>query len=118
MQSWPPSLTDHGWVGLGKVIMKRDEENKEDQEDETAPLLGGGAPCHYTREQEDDQQSLTRSGLLGWLLAVLSGILFTSNNFLVKYYTIEAVEMLMVRSSLQTLLMAVVIGNIQRNSPS
>ena len=118
MQSWPPSLTDHGWVGLGKVIMKRDEEKEEEQGDETAPLLGGGARCHYTREQEDDQQSLTRSGLLGWLLAVLSGILFTSNNFLVKYYTIEAVEMLMVRSSLQTLLMAVVIGNIQRYSPS
>ena len=69
--------------------MKREEE-------ETAPLLASGAPCQYTEEQEEQeeqeqqegqenvQQSLTRSWLLGWLLAVLSGILFTSNNFLVK----------------------------------
>ena len=72
---------------------------KRDEEEETAPLLVSGAPCQYTEEQEEQeqqeqqeeqegqenvQQSLTRSWLLGWLLAVLSGILFTSNNFLVK----------------------------------
>ena len=76
--------------------MKRKEE---DEKEETAPLLASGAPCQYTEEQEQQedqeqqeqqeeqenvQQSLTRSWLLGWLLAVLSGILFTSNNFLVK----------------------------------
>jgi len=47
--------------------------------------------------------------VLGWCLAVLSGILFTANNFFVKYFTIDAIEMLMVRSSLQTALMALVI---------
>lgn len=47
--------------------------------------------------------------VLGWCLAVLSGILFTANNFFVKYFTIDAIEMLMVRSSLQTVLMALVI---------
>ena len=70
---------------------------REDEKEETAPLLASGAPCQYTEEQEQQeeqeeeqegqenvQQSLTRSWLLGWLLAVLSGILFTSNNFLVK----------------------------------
>ena len=59
---------------------------------------------------EDQTQLRSRSWLLGWVLAILSGILFTANNFLVKYYTIEAVEMLLVRSCLQTILMALVIG--------
>ena len=55
------------------------------------------------------EQGRTRSWLLGWILAILSGILFTANNFLVKYYTIEAVDMLLVRSGLQTVLMAFII---------
>ena len=54
----------------------------------------------------------SNSWLLGSLLAILSGILFTANNFLVKYYTIEAVDMLMVRSCLQTILTALVISKI------
>ena len=35
--------------------------------------------------------------------------MFTSNNFFVKYYDIDALEMLLVRSALQTILMAVII---------
>ena len=61
--------------------------------------------------QEADSPRLSRSPLVGWLLAVLSGLLFTGNNFLVKYYSIGATDMLLVRSTLQTLLMAVIIGN-------
>ena len=61
---------------------------------------------------DDDTPRLSRSPLAGWLLAVISGLLFTGNNFLVKYYTIAATDMLLVRSVLQTLLMAVIIGNI------
>ena len=61
--------------------------------------------------QDDDTPRLSRSPLVGWLLAVISGILFTGNNFLVKYYTIRATDMLLVRSAMQTLLMAVIIGN-------
>ena len=50
-----------------------------------------------------------RRGLFGWFLAILSGVLFTSNNFFVKYYDIDALEMLLVRSALQTILMAIII---------
>ena len=50
-----------------------------------------------------------RDWLLGGFLAVLSGILFTGGNFFVKFFTIDAIEMLMVRSLIQTSLMAVVI---------
>ena len=50
-----------------------------------------------------------RRGLFGWVLAILSGIMFTSNNFFVKYYDIDALEMLLVRSALQTILMTVII---------
>ena len=60
---------------------------------------------------EEDTPRLSRSPLVGWLLAVISGLLFTGNNFLVKYYTIAATDMLLIRSALQTLLMAVIIGN-------
>ena len=35
--------------------------------------------------------------------------MFTSNNFFVKYYDIDALEMLLVRSALQTILMAIII---------
>ena len=42
-------------------------------------------------------------------MAILSGVLFTSNNFFVKYYDIDALEMLLVRSALQTILMAIII---------
>ena len=60
--------------------------------------------------QEETSPRTSSRWLLGWLLAILSGILFTANNFLVKYYTIEAVDMLLVRSGLQTVLLALVIG--------
>ena len=59
--------------------------------------------------QEETSPRTSSRWLLGWLLAILSGILFTANNFLVKYYTIEAVDMLLVRSGLQTVLMAFII---------
>ena len=68
--------------------------------------------------QDEDTPRLSRSPLVGWLLAVISGILFTGNNFLVKYYTIRATDMLLVRSAMQTLLMAVIIGNNTRSPPS
>ena len=67
--------------------------------------------------QDEDTPRLSRSPLVGWLLAVLSGILFTGNNFLVKYYTIGATEMLLVRSALQTILMALIIGKNTRYCP-
>ena len=66
--------------------------------------------------EEDDRPRLSRSPLVGWLLAVLSGLLFTGNNFLVKFYTIGATDMLLVRSAMQTLLMAVIIGNNNNNT--
>ena len=80
-----------------------------EREEERTPLLGGGTPC-LNPEEENVQSHPPRPWLLGSLLAVLSGILFTANNFLVKYYTIEAVDMLMVRSCLQTLLTALLIS--------
>ena len=81
-----------------------------EREEERAPLLDGAAPCHYTEENVRPQPPHSKPWLLGSFLAIFSGILFTANNFLVKYYTIEAVDMLMVRSCLQTILTALVIS--------
>jgi len=47
---------------------------------------------------------------LGWFLAIVSGILFTTNNFFVKYLSMSAVEMLFVRSSLQTVVLGLVLS--------
>ena len=52
---------------------------------------------------------MRRNGSLGWFLAIFSGILFTATNFFVKYFSIDAIEMLLVRSVLQTVLMALII---------
>jgi len=46
---------------------------------------------------------------LGWFLAIISGMLFTACNFFVKYFSIDAIEILMVRSLLQAGIMAFVI---------
>ena len=62
---------------------------------------------------EEERPSVSRSWLVGWTLAVLSGILFTANNFLVKYYTLDAVDMLLARSALQTIIMALIISNLE-----
>ena len=95
----------------------------EDKKRPLMPRVRSNSVAVYTEEEdvvftsygpvvvEDQTQHRSRSWLLGWVLAILSGVLFTANNFLVKYYTIEAVEMLLVRSCLQTILMALVIGN-------
>ena len=86
------------------------------------PRLRSNSLSVNMREQEEEAvftsygpvvvEDHSNSWLLGSLLAILSGILFTANNFLVKYYTIEAVDMLMVRSCLQTILTALVISKI------
>jgi len=48
-----------------------------------------------------------RDWMLGWFLAIISGILFTANNFFVKYLNVDALEMLLIRSGLQTVLIMV-----------
>jgi len=59
--------------------------------------------------------SLARSDwLLGWFLAIISGILFTANNFFVKYLSVDAIEMLLMRSGMQTVLLGVVLMTTTR----
>ena len=48
-------------------------------------------------------------GALGWVLAVLSGVLFTTNNFYVQYLTLDPGEMLLVRSGLQVVTLLVIL---------
>ena len=52
--------------------------------------------------------------LLGWFLAIISGILFTANNFFVKYLNVDAIEMLLIRSGLQTIILGVMILSTTR----
>ena len=52
--------------------------------------------------------------MLGWFLAIISGILFTANNFFVKYLSVDAIEMLLMRSGMQTVLLGVVLMTTTR----
>ena len=60
---------------------------------------------------DDDSSCISRvavqrwSSQIGIALAVLSGFLFTANNFLVQYFAIGALEMLLVRSVVQVNMM-------------
>jgi len=78
-------------------------------EEEDVVFTSYGPVVIQDEQQEERPVRVSRSWLVGWLLAVISGVLFTANNFLVKYYSIDAVDMLLARSALQTVIMALVI---------
>lgn len=60
-------------------------------------------------------KNISHDWALGWFLAIVSGVLFTTNNFFVKYLSMDAVEMLLVRSAMQTVVLGLVISS---SSPS
>lgn len=61
------------------------------------------------------EEDLARTDwLLGWFLAIISGVLFTANNFFVKYLSVDAIEMLLMRSAMQTVLLGIVIMTTTR----
>ena len=57
--------------------------------------------------QHEGQDSINvqviRSWRVGLFLALASGILFTSTNFMIQYFEVEALEILLVRSIFQVL---------------
>ncbi|XP_023321638.1 uncharacterized protein LOC111696300 [Eurytemora carolleeae] len=57
----------------------------------------------------DHAPSSNLDWLLGWFLAIISGVLFTANNFFVKYLSLEALEMLTIRSSMQTIVILITL---------
>jgi len=62
-----------------------------------------------------DAPTRNRDWILGWFLAIISGVLFTANNFFVKFLNIDALEMLLIRSGMQTLL--ILAGIISTRTP-
>ena len=47
---------------------------------------------------------------VGWFLAIVSGLLFTANNFFVKLLKMDAAEVLLVRSALKTVVLGLVLS--------
>ena len=47
---------------------------------------------------------------VGWFLAIISGLLFTTNNFFVKLLKMDAAEVLLVRSALKTIVLGLVLS--------
>ena len=55
-----------------------------------------------------------REWRLGLALAVISGLLHTATNFFVQYFGVNAVEVLLVRSVVQTLVLGIIAGTSER----
>jgi len=55
---------------------------------------------------------------LGLFLAGLSGVLFTANNFFVKFFTVDPLEMLLVRSALQAFLIGASLSVSRKSTPT
>ena len=47
---------------------------------------------------------------VGWFLAIVSGLLFTTNNFFVKLLEMDAAEVLLVRSALKTVVLGLLLS--------
>jgi len=47
---------------------------------------------------------------VGWFLAIISGLLFTTNNFFVKLLEMDAAEVLLVRSALKTVVLGLLLS--------
>lgn len=55
---------------------------------------------------------------LGLFLAGLSGVLFTANNFFVKFFSVDPIEMLLVRSALQAFLVGAGLSCVHQKGSS
>ena len=83
---------------------------------ETEPLLptiNFRANYGYSNISGDSEtvEECNRKWRIGICLAVLSGVLFTATNFLIQYYDVNAFEILMVRSVLQTVILGLIVFN-------
>ena len=61
----------------------------------------------YTEIGENDTSR--RSWKIGLIMAILSGVLCTASNFFVQYFQVDAIEMLLVRSGLQSIVLGAVV---------
>ena len=55
---------------------------------------------------------------IGFVLALISGVLFTGNNFLVQYLEVNAAEMLIVRSITQSLVLGLIVASLDHRDIS
>ena len=65
----------------------------------------------------DNNTSSSTSGLkwqLGLFLSMLSGLLFTANNFLIQFFKIEALEVLFVRSVVQSFILGLTTLSLRK----
>ena len=57
---------------------------------------------------------LTTGAVWGGTLALVSGVLFTVNNFIIKFYALDATKMLLVRCTLQTIIFGLIVTTSNR----
>ena len=62
--------------------------------------------CNSASRQARDNNHMP----VGWFLAIVSGLLFTTNNFFVKLLEMDAAEVLLVRSVLKTVVLGLLLS--------
>ena len=72
-----------------------------DEEGSEADLYENLDDVDILTRRESLTVQLRKSWRLGLFLALLSGVLFTGNNFLIQYFQVEPFEILLVRSLFQ-----------------
>ena len=75
----------------------------EDGEDVTSTSFG---PVVVASRQPRNNNHMP----VGWFLAIVSGLLFTTNNFFVKLLEMDAAEVLLVRSALKTVVLGLLLS--------
>ncbi|TRY71642.1 hypothetical protein TCAL_03122 [Tigriopus californicus] len=73
---------------------------------ESTPLLAGLAISNPDIDGVQRQE-----WKLGLALAGISGVLFTANNFLIQYFEVDSLEMLLVRSVVQVVVLGIIVAS-------
>jgi drug/metabolite transporter (DMT)-like permease len=93
-------------------LIAKPEENNKTPLLTVAPLPVIAASDSLTDIQRDLQNNRRSEWRSGLVLAVISGILFTGNNFFIQYFEVNGLEILLVRSVIQSIIMGVILTNI------
>ena len=100
-----------------KEIMAKIENDKHEivchvsSETGITAILSNNEIClsGYVEIEDSEIKTSRRSWKIGLTLAIISGVLCTASNFFVQYFNVDAIEMLLVRSGLQSIVLGVVV---------
>ena len=72
-------------------------------------------PTSVTSDPSSSSLSTSRAWTFGVVLISLSGILHTVNNFLIQFFEVDALELLLLRSAAQAVILGLVAATADSN---